>query len=54
MSTVGDPETRERADLPVQARLVGNRAPVVAQLLRALPGADEWAKVKDKKDLLER
>ena len=23
MSTVGDPETRERADLPVQARLVG-------------------------------
>ncbi len=40
--TPGDARVRAGSALTVEARLVGNRAPVVAQLLRAPQGSDDW------------
>jgi hypothetical protein len=38
----GNAKVEAGASLTVRARLVGNRAPVVAQLVRAAPGTDDW------------
>ncbi|MGC4082888.1 MAG: hypothetical protein QM736_12430 [Vicinamibacterales bacterium] len=38
----GNARVQAGSNLEVQARLVGNTAPVVAQLLRATPGSEEW------------
>ena len=40
--TPGNTRVQAGSGLTVEARLVGNTAPVVAQLLRAVTGSDEW------------
>ena len=43
--TPGNARVQSGNAFTVQARLVGNRAPVVARLLQAAPGSDEWQAV---------
>lgn len=44
--TPGNARVQAGSAFTVNARLVGNTAPVVAQLLRAAPGTDEWQPVE--------
>ena len=48
--TPGHTRVQAGSGLTVQARLVGNRAPVVAQFLRAASGSDEWQPIEMETD----
>ena len=48
--TPGNARVQAGSGLTVQARLVGNRAPVVAQLLRAASGSEEWQPIEMESD----
>ena len=48
--TPGNTRVQAGSGLTVQARLVGNRAPVVAQLLRAASGSEEWQPIEMETD----